>query len=562
MHEIVTLQFGHYANFVGTHFWNTQEAHFNYQQPGDEEETKPELVNHDCLYRVGMTSKGVETYTPRAMIYDLKGGFGSIKKYKLYDSEPEQDQYHQQYDLSWDPSKMETFQEQEYSRSAYQKHLEDEEMGVKCHGPNLDMTEYRSLATEEEEDNVEMNEIRTWSDYNRVYFHPKSMVTISGYQMDSEFMPFDVFSYGRTAFVETEKEKDSYDENLRLFTEECDQLQGFQVLADVLDGWGGFATSYLEQLREDFPKATVLTYGLSDEKMGKQSTMRERQIRAVNETLCMTNLSRLSSLYVPVRAPTQSQLVADGWSKNIRMDPSKRYHTSAFISAGIDSTILPCRLRRGSIFMADMIGSLNWRNITTVGTLSVGLPFPYGSNKLPQLTGVRSPLLDLSTLKSDMDDQVFSQSVVLRGLETDQFARYAVGTQKTPREVVDGLLDSLPIGKSLGDSKIQTPFKYPIPTSFPRFFQGLTPEGYQTSERSAPNLREDGTSKVESVPTLSRLAVSTTTRWHLQALSDSVKRIDLRLLPQFEGDGPGGVSGDEFSESKEALLDMYDIYNE
>ncbi len=52
--------------------------------------------------------------------------------------------------------------------------------------------------------------------------------------------------------------------------------------------------------------------------------------------------------------------------------------------------------------MADMIGSLNWRSITTVGTLSVGLPFPYGSNKLPELVGKRSPLLDLSTLKSDI----------------------------------------------------------------------------------------------------------------------------------------------------------------
>ncbi|KAF9989177.1 mtDNA inheritance, partitioning of the mitochondrial organelle [Mortierella antarctica] len=527
MHEIVTLQFGHYANFVGTHFWNTQEAHFNYQQPGDEEETKPELVNHDCLYRVGMTSKGVETYTPRALIYDLKGGFGSIKKYKLYDSEPAQGQYNQMQDLTWDPSHMETFQEQEYKRSAYQQHLEDEEMG---------------LATEAEEDDVELNATRTWSDFNRVYFHPKSMITISGYQMNSEFMPFDVFSYGRAAFTDTEK--------------------GFQVLADVLNGWGGYASSYLEQLREDFPKATIVTYGLSDDQMRRTSTMKERQIGAVNETLAMTNLSTLSSLYVPVRAPTASQRAADGWSKNIRIDTSNRYHTSAFISAGIDSALLPCRLRRNPIFMADMIGSLNWRSITTVGTLSVGLPFPYGSSKLPELVGKHSPLLDLSTLKSDIDDKVFSQSIVLRGLETSQFAKYAVGTQNSPSDVVDNLLDSLAIEKSLGDSRISTPFKYPIPTSFPRFFQGLTPEGYQTLDRSPSNTREDGTSKVQSVPTISRLAVSTTTRWHLQSLSDSVKRIDLRLLPQFEGDGPGGVSIDEFADAKEALLDMYDIYNE
>ena len=61
------------------------------------------------------------------------------------------------------------------------------------------------LATEAEEDDVELNATNTWSDFNRVYFHPKSMVTISGYQMNSEFMPFDVFSYGRAAFTDTEK---------------------------------------------------------------------------------------------------------------------------------------------------------------------------------------------------------------------------------------------------------------------------------------------------------------------------------------------------------------------
>ncbi|KAF9921438.1 mtDNA inheritance, partitioning of the mitochondrial organelle [Linnemannia zychae] len=528
MHEIVTLQFGHFSNFVGTHFWNTQEAHFNYQQLGEEEESAPELVNHDCLYRVGMTSKGVETYTPRALIYDLKGGFGSINKYKLYEA-PTQDQYQQNYDHSWDPSKTVTFQEQEYSKSAYQKHLEDEEAG---------------LAAEEDEDKVELKVVKTWSDYNRVYFHPKSMVTISGYQIDSDLMPFDVFSYGRAAYVETEKEKETYDENFRLFTEECDQLQGFQVMADVLDGWGGYAVSYLERIREDYPKTTIFTYGLSDDKMGKNSNMRERQITTVNEALAMTNLSQLSSIYVPIRAPTQATLSPQGWSKYMRFDPSSRYHTSAFISAGVDDVLLPCRLRRDRIFMADMIGNLNWRSITTIGTLSVGLPFPFGGSKLPDLVGKFSPLLDLSARKSDV---LFYE---------------AWRTQKTPREVVDEMLDALPVGKSLGESKTITPLKYPIPTSFPRFFQGLTTDGHLNTDPAPANVREDGTSRVNSAPTISRLAVSSTTRWHLEALSDAIKKINLRLLPQFDADSVGGVNTVEFEEVKENLLELYDIYNE
>ncbi|KAG0229439.1 mtDNA inheritance, partitioning of the mitochondrial organelle [Actinomortierella wolfii] len=261
MHEIVTLQFGHYANYVGTHFWNTQEGHFSYEQPNEdeyEENKAQELLNHDCLYRVGETHRGEATYTPRVLIYDLKGGFGSIKKYnKLYevmDAQAAQDQA----DISWDPTRMQTFQEEEYQKSAYQIHLEAEEEG---------------MAKEEDEDKVELDKSNTWSDFNRVYYHPKSTTPLSGYVMGSEIRPYDVFSYGKAAFVDTEKETESYEENLRSFAEECDQLQGFQVLTDVLDGWGGFAAAYLEQLREDFPKSSILTYGLSEPGMAQGNTM-------------------------------------------------------------------------------------------------------------------------------------------------------------------------------------------------------------------------------------------------------------------------------------------------
>ena len=69
-------------------------------------------------------------------------------------------------------------------------------------------------------------------------------------------------------------------------------------------------------------------------------------------------------------------------------------------------------------------------------------------------------------------------------------------------------------------------------------------------------------SLVHSVPTITRLAVSSTTRWHLESLSNSIRKIDLRLLPQFDSDGQGGVNREEFEEAKESLLDMYDVYNE
>lgn len=49
--EILTLQFGHYANFVGTHWWNLQEQSFEYNT------TTPSEINHDVLYREGLTDQ-------------------------------------------------------------------------------------------------------------------------------------------------------------------------------------------------------------------------------------------------------------------------------------------------------------------------------------------------------------------------------------------------------------------------------------------------------------------------------------------------------------------------
>lgn len=49
--EILTIQFGHYSNYVGTHWWNLQEQGFEYNT------SKPSEINHDVLYREGVTNQ-------------------------------------------------------------------------------------------------------------------------------------------------------------------------------------------------------------------------------------------------------------------------------------------------------------------------------------------------------------------------------------------------------------------------------------------------------------------------------------------------------------------------
>lgn len=87
MREIITLQLGQQSNYLATHFWNAQESYFTY---GDDQEPSP--VDHDVHFRPGLGADGTETYMPRTVIYDLKGGFGSMRKVNaLYDAQDDVD---------------------------------------------------------------------------------------------------------------------------------------------------------------------------------------------------------------------------------------------------------------------------------------------------------------------------------------------------------------------------------------------------------------------------------------------------------------------------------------
>jgi len=74
MHEVVTIQLGQQANYVGTHFWNAQESYFTY---GDQEESP---VDHDVHFRSGVGADGSDTYLPRVVIYDFKSSFGTLRR--------------------------------------------------------------------------------------------------------------------------------------------------------------------------------------------------------------------------------------------------------------------------------------------------------------------------------------------------------------------------------------------------------------------------------------------------------------------------------------------------
>ena len=58
MKEILYVQAGTLPNFVGTHFWNTQESYFQYDIGGaDTDETDEPEIDHDISFREGLSPK-------------------------------------------------------------------------------------------------------------------------------------------------------------------------------------------------------------------------------------------------------------------------------------------------------------------------------------------------------------------------------------------------------------------------------------------------------------------------------------------------------------------------
>ncbi|CAG8461115.1 2776_t:CDS:10, partial [Ambispora gerdemannii] len=395
--------FGHFPNFVGTHFWNTQEAYFSYDDPGATSDS-PEIL-HDVLFRTGVTERSIDTYTPRLIIYELKGGFGSMsKRNRLYHDFYTEEQSQAK---TWDWG-VEKHAHEPYNKNEFLRDLEAEEETSTL------PSEQQEAPPPIEEINYNLEEsVKMWSDFNRVYYHPKTLNQINQYQFDDEFMPFDVFSYGQECFVQHEKEESTFDENFRFFAEECDIIQGFQIFTDILDGFGGFSCNFLEQLRQEYPKHAVLTYGITNSQklVSPHYSLKHYHKQTLNSAFSTVQFNEMSSIYVPLTTPAQASKI----SKYTRPNPHLPYHSSAILSAATETA-----LRHGFMSMNDLFGQLNWRGNTKTGNLGSAFPLPinmHGDIDVESLDDQAGPIEDLSIrIEHGAKVSVFGQSIVLRGL--------------------------------------------------------------------------------------------------------------------------------------------------
>lgn len=195
MREILYIQAGSLSNYTGTHFWNTQESYFAY----DEDDVS--LADHSISFREGRDPHNYPTLCPRLLVFDQKSNFGSLAKNRSTEEDVSS--------VSTWQGKVLRHEKERVPQSEYQAFLEAE-------------NEPNAL---ELDNNPPETKVRFWSDYSRVFFDPKSIQPVPDTQENAE----GDWTASQEIFRQYDKDVELMEGPVRLAIEECDNFQVFNT---------------------------------------------------------------------------------------------------------------------------------------------------------------------------------------------------------------------------------------------------------------------------------------------------------------------------------------------
>ncbi|PHH58770.1 hypothetical protein CDD81_4594 [Ophiocordyceps australis] len=387
MHEVVTLQLGNLANYAAAHFWNTQESYFTYDDDASSSSSPP-LVDHNVHWRAGLGHDGTETFLPRTIVYDVKSSFGSLRQVNaLYQKESGSAS-----DSLWPATSSAVLRQEPVLPSAYLQSLDD------------GAAELPRLTTAH---------VRYWSDYLHPHLHPRSIVSLHDILLTSEM---DRFAAGSHLFSSLNAEHDLVDRDWRPFVEECDLLQGAQVMTTLDDAWSGFSASYLEALRDEHPKMSIWVWALC----GAHHNRPQHVMNAANG---LSMLFDQASMLVPLCVPDEKDMPG-----GISLDRSSPWHISALLSTAAECAALPSRLRGQPVFLHDMAQSINVAGNQAISSLSVA---PGSADAAPADLFPRfAPSSSVSRAKTSHLPTTFGQFTTIRQ-DTDDEEQASVNANAT-----------------------------------------------------------------------------------------------------------------------------------
>ena len=246
--------------------------------------------------------------------------------------------------------------------------------------PEIPTSEYQhSLETgDSQPQQLTTETVRYWSDYSRIFYHPRSIIQLSEYDLNSSLLPFEKYETGEELFADIDREEDVLDRDLRLWVEECDQMQGIQLLTGADDAWAGFASKYMERLRDEFGKMSIWVWGFGEEQGKGQRS--KQALRAINAARMVAEVSALSSIYVPISIP------AGPLPGYLHLNRDSQWHICALISAAFETATLPSRLRlkgQRQRYLDDIGTALNLNGNQRIAQLQSSISDPDTTNSMP-----------------------------------------------------------------------------------------------------------------------------------------------------------------------------------
>lgn len=387
------------------------------------------------------------------MIYDLKGGFGTLRQINALYDDASNDSAQVQSRRVWNDRGLTTIKQQPIQQITYQQ--------------NLDL----GLPTGQ----LRSSDVRYWSDFNRVFFHPRSIVQLSEYTLNDSIRPFENWEAGGELWRDVDRaEGGILDRDVRLFAEECDAMQGFQIFASTDDAWGGWTERYVDALRDEFGKKSLWVWGIEDEKV----VQREKAIvRKANAAKSLAGIGDVVNAYTrlstrPGRLP--------GY---VLLDDGSEWEVTALLAAGVESVTLPTRLRAGAVrgaTMPQLEDTLNTNQEQRVWEL--GLTMDRGDSQVAGPHTARGEVIETDTADDsktyDISFTPESLSLLpntLARLESSDARKHVFAqvdvTRKSKRLMIDSAvvrplgLDELMRRRYNEEAVVE---RYAVPLSFPR----------------------------------------------------------------------------------------------
>ncbi|XP_069734853.1 protein misato homolog 1 isoform X2 [Phaenicophaeus curvirostris] len=547
--EAVTLQLGHYAGCVGAQWWGLQAG------PGG----GPAELRSSTLLRSERAPGGRERLTPRLVALELKGGsVGPVAAAGPVAAGTGTAA------TSWDGAVAAYLERDPAPRDGDRAEESAAEGRGSPHTPVPGAAPAPSPLAPSQDASSGGTE-RLWSDYLNVHLHPKSVYVIRQYMHDGECGCLEAFGQGQS-LLQDPGCLEELEDRLHFYVEECDYLQGFQVLCDLHNGFSGVGAKVTELLYDEYSGKGILTWGLTPGTSNLGDSPKNLY-RVMNVALGIVHLSRHSSLLCPLSLSGSLGLRPQPpvTFPYLNYDASLNFHSSAVLAAALDTLTVPYRLSSSQGSMMHLAETLNFSGRKVVAAWA-SLPFPArpGCSLADALCshGQDVPWKLLVAWRERRLRSCFAQSVVLRGIGNESHVSSARTQPPSPlhacesaEQTLQRYLHTLFPGALSAAHVLEQPCRTLPP--YPQFFSPLLTQQGFLRDKPPPSAAGVFSAAVESIPVLAALQASPVLHTLLTSLYMDVKKLNARRFASFFS---AGVEQDEFQEALEELRTLSQCY--